>query len=706
MLQDPPSGKGFLSSFAGFKSFCPPTPKPAVPFYVSLSFLSFYTVLPLASPSSADVFHLDVYTPTGCFGTGAPKFRLTNVYSRSLSGSTKSVDPPDALPNVDFPCLVAGDFNIHNHAVDPLRVISRSEEKASTPYFDRATDLAYSLLNTPDVYTRFPLSGTFRPSAIDLAFANPLIRPAFVFWDTTTLPSTGSDHIPILIHLAAPSDERAPPRPMWNKADWDNLEKPIKELHIPPAPTSPSPDKLDKWFAHSLDTLTAVVRLHIPVSRPSPKSKPWWTPSLTAIRKEYAKACRMAKKHRTEVFVSLARLSRQGYFKAIKKAKNSYWAEFLEKTTPHNIWTAKKFVAPRKTPRFPELPGANSPVEINEALLNHFFPPKPELPPRGWLRQHPSALPLTKEEIAGALAKSSPSSAPGPDGVPYSVWQKVNTLNPSLLLDLLAPLVAVGYHPTTLKHGNGVVLDKPGKPSYDSDTPASFRIIVPLKMVSKILERILTVRLTSLARQAGLLHSNQCGSLPGLSTSDAVATLTHEVRTLQRRLLKVSTLFVDIKAGFDNVNATKLRSLLLSRNIPSYMVDWVSSFLMGRKCTLVFQGAPNVPAPVSVGTPQGSPLSPLLFLIYVAPLHIRIPKGIIVSYVDNFSLTVASLSHRSNIRRLQGLFLNISRKASELDVSFSVPKTALIHLGTHSERSPPPSPPSLSTDRFFTLQGS
>ena len=236
MLQDPPSREGFLPSFAGFKSCCPPSPKPAVAFYVSLSFLSFYTVLPVASPSSMEVFQLDIYTPSGCFGTGSPKFIFTNIYSRSFPRSVKSVDPLDALPNVDFPCLVAEDFNIHNHAVDCLRVISRSEEKASTPYFDRASDLAYSLLNTPGVYTRFPLSGTFRPSAIDLSFANPRIRPAFLSWETTSLPSTESGHVPILIQLAAPSNERAPPRPMWNKADLESLEKNIKALPIPPAP--------------------------------------------------------------------------------------------------------------------------------------------------------------------------------------------------------------------------------------------------------------------------------------------------------------------------------------------------------------------------------------------------------------------------------------------------------------------------------------
>ena len=89
ILQDPPSRKGFLPSFAGFKAFCPPTPRPAGAFYVSLSFLSFYTVLLVGSPSWAAVFHLDVYTPTGCFNIGSTKFRLTNVYSRSLPGATK-----------------------------------------------------------------------------------------------------------------------------------------------------------------------------------------------------------------------------------------------------------------------------------------------------------------------------------------------------------------------------------------------------------------------------------------------------------------------------------------------------------------------------------------------------------------------------------------------------------------------------------------
>jgi len=56
-----------------------------------------------------------------------------------------------------------------------------------------------------------------------------------------------------------------------------------------------------------------------------------------------------------------------------------------------------------------------------------------------------------------------------------------------------------------------------------------------------------------------------------------------------------------------------------------------------------------------------------------------------ISYVDDFALTVASLSYCGNIRRLQDLFNRLERKASRLGVSFSVAKTEPIHWRTPSE---------------------
>jgi len=91
-------------------------------------------------------------------------------------------------------------------------------------------------------------------------------------------------------------------------------------------------------------------------------------------------------------------------------------------------------------------------------------------------------------------------------------------------------------------------------------------------------------------------------------------------------------------------------------------------------------------APVAVGTPQGSPVSPLLFVIYVSRLNCEIPYGLSLSYVDDFGLTVSSASYRCNIQILQNQYARLKAKGARLGVGFSIPKTELIHWRTNRDR--------------------
>ena len=306
LLQDPPSSKGFLPRFTGFKSFAPPTPRPRVAIYVSLGFCSQYTFLPGFHDDTSDAMYLDIYTPGGCFNTSAPKFRINNIYAREDGGHARTVFPETAFQQVDFPYLVAGDFNIHNPASDPLRVFSYKEELESAPFYDLASERGFRLLNTAGVYTRFPPSGSHRPGVIDLAFSNPLMTPAFAAWDTSSLPSTGSNHVPILITLAPPDNKPRPKTPCWDRTDWEALRPRLEAYHTPPHPPCPSTVQLDRWFSSSLNSLTALLLENTPFSRPSPRSKPWWTPLLTTLRKEYHKATRTMKKNTSNDNIHIA----------------------------------------------------------------------------------------------------------------------------------------------------------------------------------------------------------------------------------------------------------------------------------------------------------------------------------------------------------------------------------------------------------------
>ena len=180
--------------------------------YVHMSFLSNYTVLPRFKAVD-DVLALDISSDKPLFGTAFHSFRIINAYSTNTADHRiHSVQPDVIFPDLGFPHLVVGDLNIHNPLSDPVRHFSPKEIASSTPYFEKAAEAGFALLTPPGEYTRFPLVGKARPSVIDLAFANPPLLSLVKSWEAS-LPSTGSDHIPITITLATPSLNQKPPRP-------------------------------------------------------------------------------------------------------------------------------------------------------------------------------------------------------------------------------------------------------------------------------------------------------------------------------------------------------------------------------------------------------------------------------------------------------------------------------------------------------------
>jgi len=189
-------------------------------------------------------------------------------------------------------------------------------------------------------------------------------------------------------------------------------------------------------------------------------------------------------------------------------------------------------------------------------------------------------------------------------------------------------------------------------------------------------------RLSAQVTTCSLIDPLQCGSLPGRYTADAALVLPHNVESFHPLRYRVTTLFLDVKGGFDNMESPFLLNLLHSKGVSPSLVQWVGSFLRDRTCHLMFQGSSYTFAPVSLGVPQGSPISLLLFVIYFSSLHLEIPRSLIISYIGHFAVTVASPSYRTNVPLLQKSFSSLKRKASPINISLSVPKTELIQWGT------------------------
>ena len=79
----------------------------------------------------------------------------------------------------------------------------------------------------------------------------------------------------------------------------------------------------------------------------------------------------------------------------------------------------------------------------------------------------------------------------------------------------------------------------------------------------------------------------------------------------------VVTAFLDVEKAFDNVWHNGLWYKIFQLDLPTKMTSWLSDFLVGRVIQVNVNGFLSNQMNPKPGVPQGSILSPLLFLFYV-----------------------------------------------------------------------------------------
>jgi Reverse transcriptase (RNA-dependent DNA polymerase) len=205
---------------------------------------------------------------------------------------------------------------------------------------------------------------------------------------------------------------------------------------------------------------------------------------------------------------------------------------------------------------------------------------------------NPKWPPLHPIEIRNALFKTSDSSAPGPDGLPYKVLKQVFKVRPKPFINLFMALFNKGYHPLIWRQAIGFILPKAAKPDYSN--PKAYRVISLLSCLGKVLEKVFANRLAYLANTdfkpdldkdldplsreyslPTLLHPSQLGGRKQRSAIDACLVLTDfiqkELSISNKRV--VSTLFLDIKGAFDHVKKERLLAILTALNFPSNLIS-------------------------------------------------------------------------------------------------------------------------------------
>ena len=98
---------------------------------------------------------------------------------------------------------------------------------------------------------------------------------------------------------------------------------------------------------------------------------------------------------------------------------------------------------------------------------------------------------------------------------------------------------------------------------------------------------------------------------------DAVLCLLHDITQANNNKKILSILFFDVKGAYDHVSKTRLLDTLQRFHLHPAVIRWIDTFLSSGLIGLAFDGERENLQPVNTGIPQGSPISPILFLIYL-----------------------------------------------------------------------------------------
>ncbi|XDV52299.1 hypothetical protein PO909_021042 [Leuciscus waleckii] len=462
-------------------------------------------------------------------------------------------------------------------------------------------------------------------------------------WELSEESSVGSDHFPVWcsVLLEINKDQRGlVGKWIFSSAKWETF-KYMCEIEMDKIDLNEEIEEIDKNIR---TTILQVAKETISKSKGKMKRKavPWWTEECGKIVKERNKALRLLRKNHNFHNLIKYKETQAKVRKIIRKAKKQSWQTFCDKigraTPVGDVWNMiKSMRGIRREWKYPILKmGEETAVSDQEKAemiakaftLIHSSDNLTEEGKRGrtmtrlaygnYLERREDSnsvmdAQITMEEMRRAIKKSGLTS-PGKDDICYVMIEHLGVLASTKLLGFYNKVWDLGKLPTGWKEAIIIPIRKPGK---DLSSPMNYRPIALTSHVGKIMERIITDRLSFYMESRGILSPHQSGFRRGRGTMDPVMCLETEIRKAQVNKESVMAVFFDVEKAYDMVWKEGVMIKLKMIGIAGRTYNWIKGFLDERSILVRIGTAVSRRYMVENGTPQGSVISPILFSIMI-----------------------------------------------------------------------------------------
>ena len=512
-------------------------------------------------------------------------------------------------------------------------------------------------------------------STLDIAFCSPSLL--HFLWDTIE-DTYSSDHFPTRISFPHEYYNHASKLNI-KKADWQKFNilclTKISQVDFSLV------DEPMKLFSKILND---IARECIPKIHYGSKKicKPWFNNECREAIKLRRKLLRTFRTFPTlNNFLNYKRCN-STCKRIIKKAKRESWSSFTStlnsRTNPHKVWKHFNSIKGRSNLILrPLKKNENYVYEIDQIidLIGHQFEfnssesphdldfiatkSKMESNPINFASNidHAYNNLFTIKELRDAIAESK-DSACGPDGI-YNQFLK--HLPPSCLRKLLFIYNLLwnnSYYPSEWRNVYTIPILKPDKSPHH---PNSYRPIALSSCLSKIMEKMINKRLIWFLESNNLLSAHQTGFRKNCTPIDQLIKFDTFCREAFVEGMGAVAVMFDLQKAYDSCWKYGILKDMFHFGLRGRLPMYISEFLRDRTFQVRFGSHMSKRFTQVMGVPQGSVLSPTLFLIKINSIvsYIKLNSNSFFSlHVDDFKLAVRGHLVSGIERNLQ---LNINR---------------------------------------------
>ena len=241
-------------------------------------------------------------------------------------------------------------------------------------------------------------------------------------------------------------------------------------------------------------------------------------------------------------------------------------------------------------------------------------------------------------------------------------------------------MLSNGLFPSILKIAKVIPIFK----SREKQTVNNYRPISLLSPFSKVIEKIIKVRLLSFIARNDILLQRQSGFRKKFTTMfPIIDSISDCFDNINKKYSCAITL--DIKKAFDSVNHTILLNKLEHFGIRGVSHKLFSSYLENRKQYVCVNNVKSFLQRIKSSVPQGSVLGPILFLLYINDLPKALSSTPRLFADDTFLLYSSNDIHQlkllcnSEIRQMKQ-WMN----ANKLVINPKKPQACIIDYKLHS----------------------